>query len=105
MVHLEEESANEEKYINGNDPDGFEGITEEFILHLTRAVKDDQQVEKHCYHCDSPNHFIHDCPLLVGTQSGPPFNWMEGMALRKGAKAPPGKVTMPKVSQDGTTQV
>ena len=34
-------------------------VTEEFIVCLTRAVKDAQQEEKHCYHCSSLKHFIH----------------------------------------------
>ena len=34
--------------VNNLDPDGIEGVTEEFIVCLTRAVKDAQQMEKHC---------------------------------------------------------
>ena len=56
------ENANKVGGINGDDPDGIEGVTEEFIVHLARDVKEAQQVEKCCYHCDSPDHFIHDCP-------------------------------------------
>ena len=74
VVHLEEKSANEEGSINGNDPDGIEGVTKEFIVHLARAVKDAQQTEKCCYHCDSPDHFIHDCPWLAETQVTSPLN-------------------------------
>ena len=40
VVHLEEESADEEKYDNGNDLDDIKGIIKEFIVCLTRAVKD-----------------------------------------------------------------
>ena len=69
VAHLEEKSANEEEGINSNDPDGIKGIAEEFIVHLARAVKDAQQMEKCCYHCDSPDHFIHDCPQLAGTEA------------------------------------
>ena len=32
MVHLEEKSTTEEEGINGEDPDGIKGMTEEFIL-------------------------------------------------------------------------
>ena len=45
VAHLEEESANNEDYIDGEDADGIEGITEEFIVCLAWAVKDAQQVE------------------------------------------------------------
>ena len=101
MAHLEEESTDKEEYIDNDDPDDLRDITEEFIICLTRAVKDTQQVEK-C--CDSPDHFIHDCPLQVGVQVDPPLNWGDGMALRKEAQATQGKVTMPKVPQDVTPQ-
>ena len=48
MVHLEEKSAlDEEEGVNDEDPDGIKGVTEEFIVHLARAVKDTQQMEKH----------------------------------------------------------
>ena len=32
--HLEEKGTNEEKGINGEDPDGIEGVTEEFLYVL-----------------------------------------------------------------------
>ena len=104
VVHLEEESTDEEKYIDADNPDGIKGITEEFIIHLARAIKDAPQAGKCCYHCDSPEHVICDCPLLAGAQVGPPLNQREGMALRKGSWAPQGKGTMPKVPQDRSTQ-
>ena len=85
MVYLEEESTDEKEYIDSNNPDGIEGVTEEFIICLARAVKVTQWAEKCCYHCGSPDHFICVCPLLVGTQADPPFNGREGTAPRKGA--------------------
>ena len=69
VVHLEEMSTDEEEGINGEDLDGIKGITKEFIVCLARAVKDAQQVEKHWYHCDSPDHFIHNCPQLAGMKA------------------------------------
>ena len=42
-----------------DDPGGIEGVTEEFMVQLARAVKDAQADEKCCYHCSSPEHFIH----------------------------------------------
>ena len=41
-------SPDEEEGVDGNDPDGIEGITEEFIVYLTRAVMKAQQGEQHC---------------------------------------------------------
>ena len=42
MAHLEEEGANKEEGAESEDPNGIKGITEEFIVHLARAVKDPQ---------------------------------------------------------------
>ena len=75
VVHLEKESVDKEKCINSEDPDGIEGITEEFIVHLARAVKDAQQEEKHCYHCSGLDHFIQDCLLVVAFRTDLHLNW------------------------------
>ena len=47
-----------------DDPSKIEGVTEEFMVQLVRAVKDAQVDEKCCYHCSSPEHFICNCPLM-----------------------------------------
>ena len=104
VAHLEEVSADKEECVNSEDPDGIKGITEEFIVCLVRAVKDAQQMQKHCYHCSSPDHFIHDCPLVAASRTDSHLNQKEGMVPKKGAKAPQGKVAMPKVPQDGTSK-
>ena len=70
--------------------------------HLARAVKDARQMEKHCYHCDRPDHFIHNCPWLEEMTTGSSLNQKEGTVPRKGGWAPQVKVVMPKVPQDGT---
>ena len=67
VVHLEEESTNKEEGAESEDLNGIEGMTEEFIVHLARAVKDIQQEEKHCYHCSSPEHFL-DCLLVKASR-------------------------------------
>ena len=74
VTHLEEESTNKEGGTESEDPDGIEGITEEFIVHLARAVKDTQEEEKCCYHCGNPEHFTHDCPLVKASQMGTHLN-------------------------------
>ena len=51
LVHLEEEAGRDEDK-ESNDPNGIEGVTEEFMVCLARAVKD-AQMEKCCYHCRS----------------------------------------------------
>ena len=40
LAQLEEEDANEGKDQGSDDPDGIEGVTEEFRVRLARAVKD-----------------------------------------------------------------
>ena len=53
MAHLEKESIEKEEGTESEDPDGNKGVTEEFLVCLTRAVKYAQQEEKCCYHCSS----------------------------------------------------
>ena len=101
VAHLEKESTNKEECINSKDPDNIKGVTKEFIVCLTRAVKDAQQ-EKCCYQCSSPDHFIQDCALMVASRTDSHLNWKEGMAPMKRVWAPQTKVTLPMVSQDGT---
>ena len=50
LAQLEEEDADEGKDQGSDDPYGIEGVTEEFMVWLTRAVKDTQAGEKCCYH-------------------------------------------------------
>ena len=40
VAHLEEKSTNWEEDAEGEDLDGIKAVTEEFIVHLARAVKD-----------------------------------------------------------------
>ena len=54
VAHLEEEGTDKEGGAESEDPNGIKGVTKEFIVHITRAVKDAQQEEKCCYHCSSP---------------------------------------------------
>ena len=69
LAHLEEESAKRDKGGESEDQDSINGVTEEFIVHLTRAVKDAQVKEKCCYHCSSLEHFICNCPLVRASRN------------------------------------
>ena len=102
VAHLEEESTDNGECIDSKDQDGIEGVTKDFIVCLARAVKDARQQEKDCYHCSSLDHFICDCPLVAASRTDSHLNQKEGMAPKKGAQSPQGKVTTPKVPQDGT---
>ena len=96
LAYLEEESAEKDKEVESKDPDGIDGVMEEFMVCLARAMRDAQVEEKCCYHCSSLEHFIHDCPLVRALRPNTQSNCRVGMAPKKGAWAPQTKVTMPK---------
>ena len=73
-VHLEEEDSDEEAGAKSKDPNGIEGVTEEFIVSLARAVKETQKDEKQCYHCSSTDHFICKCLLVKASRSATHLN-------------------------------
>ena len=45
LAHLEEEDTGGDEDKESHDPSGIKGVTEEFMVHLARAVKDAQVVE------------------------------------------------------------
>ena len=45
LAHLEEEGARGDEDEGSDDPNRINGVTEEFMVHLTRAVKDAQTGE------------------------------------------------------------
>ena len=96
VVYLEEESAGRDKDKGNDDSNGMEGVIEEFMVCRARAVKDTQAEEKHCYHCSSPEHFIHNCPLMKTLKEKPQLNGKEGMPSKKGAWTSLTTATMPK---------
>ena len=100
LVHLEEESAKRDEEVEIEEPDGIDGVTEEFMVHLAQAMKDDQVEEKCCYHCSGPEHFICNCPLVRASRENTQLNCKEGTASRKGAWTPQVKITMPKKPQE-----
>ena len=104
LVHLEEESAKRDEEVEIEDPDGIDRVTEEFMVCLAQALKDAQVEEKCCYHCSSPEHFMHNCLLVGAFRENMQLNHKEGMALRKGAWTPQMKMTMPKNPQGGGSQ-
>ena len=81
LAQLEEEDADDGEDLESDDPDGIEGVTEEFMVQLARAVKDTQMDEKHCYHCSSPEHFIRNCPLMKSARDKKQLNGKEGMVM------------------------
>ena len=89
LAHLEEEDADDGKDPESDDPGGIEGVMEEFMVQLARAVKDTQADEKHCYHCSSPEHFICNCLLVKTSRDKQQLNGKEEMASMKGNQTPP----------------
>ena len=88
LAHLKEEDAGNGEDPESDDPSGIKGVTEEFMVHLSRAVKDAQADKKCCYHCSSPEHFIHNCLLVKTSRDKKQLNGKEGMATMKGAWTP-----------------
>ena len=85
---MEEEDADNGSDPESDDPNGLKGVMEEFMVQLTRAVKDAQTDEKCCYHCSSPKHFICNCLLIKTARDKKQLNGKEGMAMVKGVWAP-----------------
>ena len=88
LAHLEEEEMDDGKDPECDDPGGIEGVVEEFMVQLVRAVKDTQADEKCCYHCSSPKHFIHNCLLMKTSRDKKQLNRKEGMVSMKEAQTP-----------------
>ena len=105
LVHLEEESSKRDEEVESKDLDSINRVTEEFMVCLTRAVKDAQVEEKHCHHCSSPEHFIHNCLLVRTSRDNAQLNCKEGTASRKGVWTPQMKVAMPKKPREEVPKV
>ena len=88
LAHLEEEDIGGDEDQESDNLSGIEGVMEEFIICLARAVKDAQADGKHCYHCSSPEHFILNYPLIKTSREKNQFNGKDGTASKKGAWTP-----------------
>ena len=99
LAHLEEEDTSDDEDQGSDDSSRTEGVTEEFMVHLTRAAKDTQADEKCSYHCSSLEHFICNCPLVKTSREKKQLNRKEGMASMKGAQTPPATTSAMKSLQ------
>ena len=99
LAQLEEEGTEDGKDLESNNPDGIDGVNEEFMVWLPKAVKDSQMDEKHCYHCSSPEHFIRNCPLMKTARDKKQLNGKEGTAMVKGSQTPPKSANVAKSPQ------
>ena len=105
LAQLKEEDANDGEEPESNNPNGIEGVTEEFMVQLARAVKDAQTDEQCCYHCSSPEHFIGNCPLMKTARDKKQLNEKKGMVMTKGAQTPPKAATAIKSPQKEAQEV
>ena len=105
LAHLEEESTKRDEEVESKDPDGLDGVTEDFLVCLMRAVTGNQVEEKCCYHCSSLEHFVCNCPLLRDSRENMQLNCREGMASKKGAQAPQMKMATSKNPQEEVFKV
>ena len=105
LAQLEEEDANDGEDPESDNPDGIEGVMEEFMVQLGRAVKDAQTDERHCYHCSSPKHFIRNCPLMKTARDKKQLNRKEGTVMVKGAWTPPKAMNAIKSPQKEAQEV
>ena len=85
LVHLEDEDASDDEDQESDNPGRIEGVTQEFMVCLARAVKDTQADEKCCFHCSSPEHFICNCLLVKTSREKKQLNNVVGTASTKGA--------------------
>ena len=88
LAHLEQESIKRDEEAEGKDLDFINGVTEEFMVPLTKVVKDAKTEEKHCYHCSSQEHFMWDCLFMKASRENTQLNHKEGIVPQKGAWAP-----------------
>ena len=105
MAHLEEEDTRRDEDEESNDSGGIKGVTEEFMVHLARAVMDAQAEKKCCYHYSSPEHFIHNCLLIKTWRENAQLNGKEGTVSKEGAQTPPAAVSTPKNLQTEVSKV
>ena len=103
-MHLEEEDVDDGEDPEGDDPGGIEGVTEGFTVWLARVVKDAQADEKHCYHCSSPEHFLHNCPLVKTSRDMKQLNGKEETASMKGTQTLPTTTSTMKGPQTEATK-
>ena len=102
-MQLEEEDTDDGEDPESDDPDGIKGVMEEFMVQLARAVKDTQTDEKCCYHCSSPEHFIHNCLFMKTARDKKQLNGKEGTAMMKGAHTPTTATSAIKSPPEGSS--
>ena len=103
-MHLEEEDSGEQVGTKSEDLDGINGVTEKFIVHLARVVKEAQQDEKHCYHCSSMDHFYLQVSAGEDIQVSYPFKPKKGDGAREGSLDLSSQGNQAKGAPGGDTQ-
>ena len=84
MVHLQEKGSDKEGGAESGDPSGIEGVTEEFIVCLSRAGNDDQW-RRNAATIATAQNILSMNPLVKTSRRATHLNQKEGMAPDKGA--------------------
>ena len=80
----------------GEVNDGEWGLT----IRMARAIQVDEQQQKHCFICHSPDHFVRNCPQAKNVRRplqlrGPPKTTMAAKAKIQAQTSPPALLASP----------
>ena len=80
----------------GEVNDGEWGLT----IRMARAIQVDEQQQKHCFVCQSPDHFVRNCPQAKNVQRplqprGPPKTTVAAKAKVQAQTSPPAPLASP----------
>ena len=90
--------------MESEDPDSIDGVMEEFMVHLARAVKDTQVEEKCCYHCSSPRALYPRLPIGGSLKEKYAVKLQGGGGIAEGSLGPSDKDNYTQESQGGGSQ-
>ena len=70
------------------------------MIRMTRAIQVDEQQQKHCFVCQSPDHFIRNCPKEKNVRRplqprGPPKTTTAAKAEVQAQTSPPTPLASP----------
>ena len=88
VAHLEEERTDKGEGTESEDPDGIKAVTEEFIVHLARAVKDDSAGGEMLLPLQQPRALYPRLPIGKGIQNRLTFKLKGGDIAKEGSLGP-----------------
>ena len=87
LANLEQEGARKDKDEGSNDPNRINGVIEEFMVHLARAIKDAKQRRSAAITVVAQNIFTCNCPLMK-TLKKTAVKWQGGDGIKEGSLDP-----------------